>query len=69
VNPPQGAVVVKTSFRDNSALSEELRAEIEHLKAADSDEYEHVLRECAGRPQPPGIHHRKLHEKTLILER
>jgi phage terminase large subunit len=35
-------VVVKTSFRDNPALSEELRLEIEHLRATDPDEYEHV---------------------------
>jgi phage terminase large subunit len=42
LNPPPGAVVVKTSWRDNPALSYELRAEIEHLKATDKDEYEHV---------------------------
>ena len=41
VSPPN-AVVVKTSFRDNPALSEELMVEIEHLKATDPDEYEHV---------------------------
>jgi phage terminase large subunit len=42
VHPPPGAVVVKTSYRDNEYLSEELMAEIEHLKATDPDEYEHV---------------------------
>ena len=42
VSPPPGAVVVKTSWRDNPALSDELRVEIEHLKATDPDEYEHV---------------------------
>jgi phage terminase large subunit len=42
VSPPPGAVVVKTSWRDNPGLSDELRAEIEHLKATDPDEYEHV---------------------------
>ena len=42
MSPPPGAVVVKTSYRDNPYLSEELRAEIEHLKATDPDEYEHV---------------------------
>jgi len=42
VNPPPGAVVVKTSYRDNEYLSDELRAEIEHLRATDPDEYEHV---------------------------
>jgi hypothetical protein len=33
---------VNTSWCDNPALSDELRAEIEHLKATDSDKYEHV---------------------------
>ena len=42
VNPPPNAVLVKTSFRDNPSLSEELRLEIEHLKATDPDEYECV---------------------------
>lgn len=42
VNPPPGAVVLKTSWRDNPALSDELRAEIEHLRVTDPDEYEHV---------------------------
>ena len=42
VNPPPNAVVVKTSFLDNPSLSEELRLEIEHLKATDPDEYEYV---------------------------
>ena len=35
-------MVVKTSFRDNEYLSEELRAEIEHLRTTDPDEYECV---------------------------
>ena len=42
VSPPPGAVVVKMSYGDNPYLSEELRADIEHLKATDPDEYEHV---------------------------
>lgn len=42
VNPPPGAEVVKTSWCDNPALYEELRLEIEHLKATDPDEYECV---------------------------
>ena len=42
VSPPPGAVVVKTSWRDNPARSDELRTEIEHLKATDPDEHEHV---------------------------
>jgi phage terminase large subunit len=33
---------VKTSWHDNPALSDELRTEIEHLKATDPDEYAHV---------------------------
>jgi hypothetical protein len=39
---PPGAVVVKTSWRDNPALSDELEAEIEHLKVTDPDKYDHV---------------------------
>ena len=42
ISPPPNAVVVKTSWRDNPDLSEELRVEIEHLKATDPDECEHV---------------------------
>jgi phage terminase large subunit len=42
ISPPPGAVVVKTSWRDNPDLSDELRVEIEHLRATDPDEYEHV---------------------------
>jgi phage terminase large subunit len=42
VSPPPGAVVVKTSWRDNPDLSEELREDIEHLRATDPDEYECV---------------------------
>jgi phage terminase large subunit len=42
ISPPPNAVVVKTSCRDNPALSDELRVEIEHLKATDPDEYERV---------------------------
>jgi phage terminase large subunit len=42
VSPPPGAVVVKTSYRDNPYLSEELMVDIEHLKATDPDEYEYV---------------------------
>ena len=33
VHSPPSAVVVKTSYRDNPHLSEEVRVEIEHLKA------------------------------------
>ena len=42
VSPPPNAVGVKTRFRDNPALSEELRTEIEHLRTTAPDEYEHV---------------------------
>ena len=42
VSPPPGAFVVKTSWRDNPALSDELRGDIEHLRATDPDEYEYV---------------------------
>src|SRR6185437_16051048 len=42
VNPPKGAKVEKTSFRDNNWLSEESRQKIETLKARDPDTYHHV---------------------------
>jgi phage terminase large subunit len=42
VHPPPGAMVVKTSYRDNRHLSDELKIEIEHLRTTDPDEFEHV---------------------------
>ena len=42
ISPPPGAVVVKTSWRDNPDLSDELREDIEHLRATGPDEYEYV---------------------------
>jgi phage terminase large subunit len=42
VNPPAGAWVVKTSFRDNNWLSPESRQKIETLKERDYDTYHHV---------------------------
>jgi phage terminase large subunit len=42
INPPKGAVTVKTSYKDNVWLSEESKAKIETLKARDSDTFHHV---------------------------
>lgn len=42
VHPPPGAVVVKTSYADNPYLSEEIRADIEHLRLTEPAEYAHV---------------------------
>ena len=42
LHPPQNAVVKKTSYRDNPYLSGEIKADIEHLKATDPMEFEHV---------------------------
>lgn len=42
LQPPKGAVVVKTSYRDNPFLSEELKADMADLKSRDPDEFEHV---------------------------
>jgi phage terminase large subunit len=42
VHPPEGAKVVKTSYRDNPYLSAEIKADIADLKAKDYAEYEHV---------------------------
>jgi phage terminase large subunit len=42
VHPPAGARVVKTSYRDNPYLSDEIKADMADLKARDPDEFEHV---------------------------
>lgn len=42
VSPPEGAFVVKTSFRDNNWLSSESRQKIETLRERDYDTYHHV---------------------------
>lgn len=42
LNPPPDAVVRKVSWRDNPWFTEEMRGEMEHLKATDYDEYLHV---------------------------
>jgi phage terminase large subunit len=40
--PPPGAIVMKTSYRDNRWLSSEILASILHLKETNPDEYLHV---------------------------
>lgn len=42
VHPPEGAVVVKTSYRDNPFLSDEIRQDMADLKSRDPQEFEHV---------------------------
>jgi phage terminase large subunit len=42
VNPPKGAAVVKTSYRDNNWLSKESREKIETLRERDPDTFHHV---------------------------
>lgn len=42
VNPPEGAFVCKTSFRDNKWLSAESRQKIDTLRERDYDTYHHV---------------------------
>jgi phage terminase large subunit len=42
LNPPEGAVVKKVSWRDNPWLTDVLISEMEHLKTSDYDEYQHV---------------------------
>jgi phage terminase large subunit len=42
LNPPEGALVIKTSYRDNNWLSPESRQKIETLKSRDPDTYHHV---------------------------
>jgi phage terminase large subunit len=40
INPPPGAVVVKTSYQDNLWLSQTSRTRIEHMKATDPATYD-----------------------------
>ena len=42
LNPPPGAIVLKTSYRDNNWLSRESKAEIELLRRTDPDAFQHV---------------------------
>lgn len=47
VNPPPGAVVVKTDYPDNPWFPDVLRQEMEQLKLRDPDAYQHVwLGQC-----------------------
>lgn len=49
LNPMPGTIVVKTGWEDNRWLSERSRVSIEHLRATDLAEYEHVYGgECKG---------------------
>lgn len=41
-HPPQDLAIAKTSWRDNLWLSDKAKRDMERLKAADPDEYEHV---------------------------
>ena len=42
INPPKGAVTVKTSYHDNNWLSDESRQKIATLKERDPDTFHHV---------------------------
>lgn len=42
LNPPPGAIVRKVSWRDNPWFTKEMRAEMEHLKNTDHEEYLHI---------------------------
>lgn len=42
LHPPPGAIVLKTSWRDNAWLTEKLRKQIEHKRLTDPDGYLHV---------------------------
>lgn len=42
IDPPKGAVTVKTSYHDNNWLSEESKQKIETLKERDPDTFHHV---------------------------
>lgn len=50
VNPPPGAIVLKTSYRDNPWLSDEIRADIEHMRRVDPEAAAHIYDgECLSR--------------------
>jgi phage terminase large subunit len=53
VHPPRGAKVVKTSYRDNPYLSDEVKEDMADLKARDPLEFDHVY-EGACRPAVQG---------------
>jgi phage terminase large subunit len=42
LNPPPGTIAVETSYMDNRWLSERSRVAIEHMKATNPDEFEHI---------------------------
>lgn len=42
INPPKGALVIKTSYHDNNWLSDESRQKIETLREKDPDTFHHV---------------------------
>lgn len=42
ISPPPNAIIRKVSWRDNPWFTDEMRAEMEHLKATDEAEYLHV---------------------------
>lgn len=42
VNPPAGSIVCKISWRDNPWLPDVLKAELEHLRRVNPEEYQHV---------------------------
>lgn len=42
VNPPPGAIVIRTNWRDNNWLSDESKAKIDFLRETDPDDYEHI---------------------------
>ena len=47
LNPPPGAVVVKTSWKDNNWLTEISRSRIDHMRATDEAKYLHIYEgEC-----------------------
>lgn len=60
VNPPPGCVTVKTTWRDNPFLSEELRADIAHMQATDPDEYEHVYEGVCKAAVPGAVYKEQL---------
>jgi len=62
INPPKGAVVAKTSFRDNNWLSAESREKIETLKERDPDTYHHVYEGATRSTVEGAIYKAEIHQ-------
>jgi phage terminase large subunit len=57
VHPPEGAVLIRSSYRDNPWLSQELKDEIAHLRRVDPDAASHIYDgECLTHSEAQVLH-------------